>query len=284
MDFEHLFDLIGLAREGRALFAQFHARREELDFANSIAAGFEAYHEGDPAFGSFLEAFSAQEHYPAEVLNLYFYLLLAERTFEAYTRRGIDPEVFGATLGDISIYCALNKKENGVYGIPQRIYRRWLRRYFECRIYQLGRLRFELAPSIYDTQIEDVSVSKGDTILSVHIPGGDLSDALCEDSYTAARAFFKKHYGMERPVFFCYSWLIQPWLAEVLPRDSRIVRFQSHYKVIDFVDDPGDMLLWVFPKNCENSEDYPEETALRRLTKERVRRGDIIGYGSGVRL
>ena len=66
--------------------------------------------------------------------------------------------------------------------------------------------------------------------------------------------------------------------------DSRIVRFQSKYKIIDFVDDPGDMLIWVFPKRFENIEDYPEDNTLRRLTKERMRRGGILGYGVGVRL
>lgn len=284
MDFEALFDGIGLEQEGRDSFRQLHARRDDPDFSASIAEGFRIYEEGDPAFGAFLESFSAREQIPTEVLNLYFYLLKAMDTYYAYTEKGISTEVFNATLGDIAINSSMNRAQTGIYGIPQRIYRRWLRRFFECRIYQLGCLRFELVPSPYDTRIGDVSVSKGDRVLSVHIPGKDFDESSLEASYAAAREFFRKYYGMETPVFFCLSWLVQPWLAQVLPPDSRIVRFQSNYKIIDFVDDPGDMLLWVFPRQCKNIEDYPEDNTLRRLTKERMRRGGILGYGVGVRL
>ena len=85
-------------------------------------------------------------------------------------------------------------------------------------------------------------------------------------------------------MFFCLSWLVQPWLAEVLPADSRIVRFQKGYQIIDIVEDPGDMLIWFFSRRFDNIEDYPEDNTLRRLTKERLRRGDTLGYGVGVKL
>ena len=284
MDFEALFDGIGLEKEGRDSFWQLHQRREDPVFAATVARGFRIYEEGDPAFGAFLEDISAQENIPAEVLNLYFYLLKAMDTYRVYMDKGIALEVFNATLGDIAINSAMNRAQTGIYGIPQKIYRRWLRRFFECRIYQLGCLRYELIPSVYDAQIGDVTVSKGDTVLSVHIPGGKFDESACEASYEAARKFFRKHYGMETPVFFCLSWLVQPWLSEVLPPDSRIVRFQSKYRIIDFVDDPGDMLIWIFPKRFENIEDYPEDNTLRRCTKDRMRQGGILGYGVGIRL
>ncbi len=284
MDFETLFDGIGLEQEGRDSFRQLHARREEPEFAASMAEGFRIYEEGDPAFGTFLESFSAREQLPAEVLNLYFYLLKAMDTYAVYKEKGIRQEIFNDTFRDLAINSAMNRAANGVYGIPQKIYRRWLRRYFECRLYQIGNLRYELVPSPYDARIGELSVTKGDRVLSVHIPGGNLEESRCEASYAAAREFFRKYYGMDTPVFFCLSWLLQPWLSQVLPPDSRIVRFQSKYKIIDFVDDPGDMLIWVFPKRFENIEDYPEDNTLRRLTKERMRRGGILGYGVGVRL
>lgn len=284
MDFEKLFDGIGLEKEGRDHFWQLYARREEPEFSSAITEGFRIFEEGDPAFGSYLEGYAAREQLPAEVLNLYFYLLKAENTYKIYMEKGIDPEVFNTTFGDLAIYCKMNREQLGVYGIPQRIYRRWLRRYFECRIYQLGPLRYELIPSAYDVKIGDVTVTKGDTVLSVHIPGGNFNEAACEASYEAAREFFRKHYGMEKPAFFCLSWLVQPWLAEVLPPESRIVQFQRKYQIIDFVDDPGDMLIWVFPQRFQNIEDYPEDNSLRKATKERMRQGKIIGYGVGIRL
>ena len=89
---------------------------------------------------------------------------------------------------------------------------------------------------------------------------------------------------METPVFYCASWLLQPWLPDALPETSRIVKFQSKYQILDFVDDPEDVTLWVFPQKCENIEDYPEDTSVRRAVKNRLRRGEVIGYGAGVRL
>ncbi len=285
MDFEQIFDGIGLEQEGRESFWKLHARRDEPDFAAAIAEGFRIFEEGDPAFGSFLEGFATREQLPAEVLNLYFYLLKAAKTYGVYTEKGIDPEVFNNTLGDIAIYCKMNREQLGVYGIPQRIYRRWLRRYFECRIYQLGHLRFELIPCTYEAVIGDLSVSKGNRVLSVHIPGGKpLEEDACESAYAQARVFFRKHYAMETPVFYCASWLLQPWLPDALPETSRIVKFQSKYQILDFVDDPEDVTLWVFPQKCENIEDYPEDTIVRRTVKNRLRRGEVIGYGAGVRL
>lgn len=284
MDYEALFDGIGLEKDGRESFWQLHSRKDDPSFSASVTEGFRAYEEGDPAFGKFLNDFSAQENMPVEVLTLYFYLLKAAETYNIYTNKGIDPEVFNTTLRAVSSYCAMNRRKTGIYGIPQQIYRRWLRKYLDCKIYQLGTLHYELISSAYDLKIGNVTVSKGDLVLSVHIPGKTLDAVSCERSYAVARMFFKKYYKMKSPVFFCFSWLMQPWLTEVLPPNSRIVQFQRNYLIIDFVDDPEDMLLWVFPEHFANIEDYPEDTSLRRYTKDRMRQGGILGYGVGVRL
>jgi len=285
MDFERLFDSIGLEPIGKENFFELHTRCTEEDFDAAVAQAFVEYEKGDAEFDEYITAFAEREEISVEVLNLYLYIRLVEKTLEEYRARGIDEEILYATLKDIPEKCLENFNKTGIYGIPQKIYRRWFRRYIGCEIFRLGRLQFQIVNSIYDTEMDNISVSKGDTVLSVHIPaGGRLNEEDCEASYSLAREFFKKHFDMETPVFFCYSWLLQPWLSEVLPEESLIIRFQSKYKIIDFVNDPGDMLLWVFPQSCENIKDYPEDTTLRRATKERLIRGDIIGYGSGMRL
>ena len=285
MDFERLFDSIGLEPIGKDNFFTLHARCSEDRFGTFVIRALIEYEKGDTEFGDCITEFAEREEISVEVLNLYLYIRLVEKTLEEYHTRGMDEEILYATLKDIPEKCLENFNKTGIYGIPQNIYRRWFRRYFGCEIFRLGRLQFQIVDSIYDVEADNITVSKGDTVLSVHIPaGGRLNEEDCEASYSLAREFFKKHFDMETPVFFCYSWLLQPWLSEALPEESLIIRFQSKYKIIDFVNDPGDMLLWVFPQLCEKIEDYPEDTTLRRATKERLIRGDIIGYGSGVRL
>ncbi len=285
MDFEKLFDGMELSSDGRKSFYELYARRNEPEFSASVAEAFEVYEKGDVEFGEYIAAFATKQNVPAAVLTLYIYMLMCEKSISFYNEKGIDVNIFYATMRDVTEQCECNLKNDGVYGIPQVIYRRWFRRYIGCEIFRLGRFNFQVSESIYDTEIEGIVVKKGDPCISVHIPGGSgLAEDVCEESYALAREFFKKYFGMETPIFFCYSWLIQPWLAEELSGDSSIVKFQSKYKIIDFVDDPGDMLRWVFPETCENPEDYPEDTSVRRAAKARIIRGDIIGYGSGVRV
>ncbi len=285
MDFEKLFDGMELADVGRKSFYELDSRRVNPGFEQAITEAYEEYEKGDAQFGEYIAVFAEREKVAVEELNLYLYLLMCEKSLEVCREKGIDSGIFYDTIRDFSMKCRESLEKNGVYGIPQRIYRRWFRRYLGREIFRLGRLQFQIAGSIYDTEIDGIKISKGDKVLSVHIPGGEkLCEEACESSYERAREFFKKHFDMQTPVFFCYSWLVQPWLAEVLPESSLIVRFQSKYKIIDFVNDPGDMLLWVFPEKCENPQDYPENTALQKATKKRLLRGEIIGYGSGVRL
>ena len=285
MDFDKLFAGIGLADIGIKSFYELHMRSSDNAFAESFTRACEVFDGGDIPFGEYIAEFAERENVPVEVLNLYIYMRMCERSVAIYEEKGIDIEIFYATMKEVVERCWLNFDETGIYGIPQEIYRRWFRRYIGCTIFRLGRLNFDIAKSIYDTEIEGIKVCKDDPCISVHIPGGSrLDEDECEAAYDQARWFFKKYFNMNPPVFFCYSWLIQPWLAEVLPEQSLISRFQGRYKIIDFVDDPGDVLRWVFPERCENPKDYPENTTIQRAVKERILRGDIIGYGSGVRL
>lgn len=80
---------------------------------------------------------------------------------------------------------------------------------------------------------EAVSVSLGDLslickegspVISVHIPEGEpLTPSLVDESFSMALARFNP------TLFVCDSWLLDPELLKVLPRDSNIVHFTQRF-------------------------------------------------------
>ncbi len=279
MNFDVLFEKIGLADAGRESFA----RIDKLGLDMSRA--YEEYNKGNDDFLKLLSELSEKTGETQEELCLYLYIRMLERTLALYCEKGISEDIFYKTMGDFHVLCEELRKTKGIYGLSPAGICRWVRNYLDCKIFRLGRLNFQYALSIYDAEIDGISVKKGDRCISVHIPAeGRLNEAECEAAYAEAREFFKKYFGEERCIFFCYSWLMQPWLCDVLSEDSLIVKFQKAYKNIDFEEDPGDVLKWVFPEELEDPNNYPEDTTIQRETKKRILSGLPIGYGSGIRL
>lgn len=288
MDFEKLFQEIQLAEEGKETFCAIHKRSKDPAFEAAMEKAYAAFDESSDAFSACLDTFAAQEDLAVEVLNLYIYLRLCERTLALYREKGIDDSVFYETAQDITLSCRYLKERTGVYGISVRPHRNWLRHFFNVEIFRFGRLQFELISSEWDIEIAGHQVHRGDTILSTHIPRyAKFSEELCEAAYTRARDFFKKYFGIETCVFFCASWLLHPWLSESLNPNSSIVKFQKRYKLIELreeLDEVNSMLKNIFFSLCDNIDDYPEDTSLQRIVKEKLRRGDPMGAAAGIRL
>lgn len=288
MNFPLLFEKIGLTQEGKDSFYHIHKRTEDPAFREKLCGAFAAFDQGDQVFAAYLEEFAQQENLSVEVLNLYIYLRLCERALEGCRAKGISDETFYETAQDISLACRYLQERTGIYGISQTPHRNWLRLLLTNRIYRLGRLQFELYESKYDVQLGNVKVSVGDPCLSVHIPRyASFSEELCEASYARAREFFKTYYGMDTCIFYCGSWLLHPWLSDCLKPDSTIVNFQSKYRIVAKSETDNDLLNIaknIFLHICENPEDYPEDTSLRRIYKENLRKGVVMGTARGYRL
>lgn len=147
--------------------------------------------------------------------------------------------------------------------------------------YGLGRLAYDRGRG---------ELPNGDTsyLLNVHVPSGDpLTTESCDSSFQQALDFFGRHFPDE-PVssFVCHSWLLDPQLAEYLPADSNIVRFQRRFElkqlaqsaVYDVCD--TDVLRYVFGKAIdgpEGSDDLldslPLDTTMRRAFTTHLRSG-----------
>ena len=285
MDFNVYLDKIGLWEEGKIAFWDIHEKLSGKGFQNIMDDAFAAYDEGDKAFEDFLETLVAKLGYPVETLTIYFYIRISERTYENYKKLGIDDEIFYSSMDDFAISSRQGVDRIGVYGIPRTPDRPWQRLILDMKIFRLGRLQFELYNSPCDVKFNDVEIKKDEPCINVHIPGyAPLKEETCEKSYELAREFFKKYFGFEKCVFVCHSWLLAPWLSESLSENSGIVRFQSKYKIVETTEDASGTILYVFAKEQENPENYPEDTTLQRLVKERILKSEPLQMSLGFRI
>ncbi len=276
MDYDFLFDKIELCDETKAVFWDLHKRVGNKKFSDSVKLAYILFRRGDDLFAPFLEKFAKEENVTPERMNLYLYFRFGEHLYEEYKHHGFDDEIFYANMKDISGV--------GPSGIDQPKARIWFRRIFALSQFKIGCLVFEIVPAIRDAEIEGFKIQKGELCITTHIPRKKLDDALCEESYEKARRLFSSYLGLERIFIFCTSWLIHPFLSECLPEDSGIVKFQSKYKLLKALQDEESVITRVFPKICENIDDYPEDTTLRKIVKHRLKNKLPLGIATGVRL
>lgn len=140
----------------------------------------------------------------------------------------------------------------------------WIEVVWSGRLAELGRLQFEL---------------RRDGALAVHIPeSGPLTPDRCDASFARACEVFPDHH-----LASCHSWLLDPALADVLPGESNIVRFQRRFELTD--DGEGanaDVLRFVFHTLDPDLGTLTAETRLERALLERMRAGEQWTAPTGV--
>ena len=286
LDFEKYIEMIRLQPQAAESFRKLHSRSGDPAFEARVADGFAAYDQGDEVYGQYLAEFAAEEGTTAEEMNLYSFLRLSERTWKLYQEKGIGEDVFYESFYSMTVCCQVCYERIGIYGIDQVTYRKWQRYVLDGTLFRLGRLEFQLVDIDCDIDVEGLRIPAGTTVLSVHIPRYlPLDEGECEKSYAWAREFFREVYGMEKCVFICGSWLLHPWMQEVLPESSAIIRFQKKFKLYRVEQNVASAVGWIFP-NCKDKDisQYPTDTSLRRAAVQRIREGGTIGIARGVRL
>jgi hypothetical protein len=189
-----------------------------------------------------------------DFLHVWAFLAALPDARRRHAERAVPDDVSWATLADLGIALAEHRRRHGRPGFDHAW---WLARHWRGRLYRLGRLQFELY----------------DDALGIHIPrGAPLDPEACDASFATARAFFARHLP-EQPaaVARCTSWLLDPQLAEYLPPDSNIVRFQRRFELDDEVE-PGDddIRMFVFGAAAASP---PQRTALERAIVAHLRAG-----------
>ena len=286
MNFSYFLEQIQLAPEGCENFWTIHRQIDEPAFAQGFEHCKAAFLVSDSEFAEAIGTFARSQDLAPEVWNMYLCIRLAEDTLADFRSRGIGDDIFYATLFDLTVCCRVCQAASGIYGIGQNQYRRWMHMVLTGKLYRLGRLEFELAKSPMDIQLDRWQLAKGAPCLHVHIPRYQpLDEEACEASYDQARSFFARYFGISRCCFLCHSWLLHPWLKEVLPEGSRILGFQNRFRLLEVTQDIPAAVSWIFP-NCKDKDicEYPAETALQRAALAQIQSGGSMGLGLGIRL
>lgn len=214
-------------------------------------------------------------------LYVWAFLVATPLVRRVHTERGIDDEVSWTSLS-LTGALARHREVTGESGIG--LIGQWsipLR--FRGADYAMGRHEFTRARMSLGGGAEE-----GGHVLMVHVPpAGRLDEQSSTESLDRARDFFPRHYP-EEPVaaFTCVSWLLDPQLAEYLPHDSNILRFQRRFRLLPHLpsDDQfaGDRQLLAFTFNRpapegglsdEVLDGLPQETTFQRAYVTHLRAG-----------
>ena len=193
-----------------------------------------------------------------------------------YAALGIPETVFRDNLKDVTIWAQDYWEKHHVPGFAEW---EWVSNSFFLKVFRIGRLQFE--PSRLDADAPGYPA--GTTVLEVHIPACEpLDERAVAEAMAAAPGFFRRHFGLEFPIFRCHSWLLCPKLKEILPASSRIIRFQDLFTVYG-EDNERQAEERVFGAPLEDPRLYPEGTSLQRAMKCALLEGKTFGMGMGIR-
>ncbi|WP_433042219.1 acyltransferase domain-containing protein [Dactylosporangium sp. CS-033363] len=194
-------------------------------------------------------------------LYVYAYLAMIDVVLEYHRAHGVPADVSWATLADMGRNLAVDRRMHRE-GWP--VMQAWLTLHARGGIYELGRLQHQ----------------RGGTSIALHIQeSGPLTPAAIDESLTAARAFFPRHFPDEHYTrFSCGSWLLDPQLLEYLPEDSNIVRFQRRFELEPYEEPEGqdadvEVLRFVFRTLTTPLDQLPRDTVLQRAIIDHLRAG-----------
>jgi hypothetical protein len=215
---------------------------------------------------------------PGELFWPYVFLAAVEDVHRWHAARGIPDDVSWATLSVLGSQLNQYRHEHGRAGLDVTLF---FSLAFQGVLYHLGRLSYipyslcthpEAGPLFWYGRTE---ADAGDPALSIHVPeGAPLDEAACDSSLHRACELFAEHFltGAAR-VGTCTSWLLDPQLAEYVPAESNIVKFQRRFQLVPGVKVDNDSILAFLRGGTPAASDRRRETALHRAAKEHIRAG-----------
>ena len=198
-----------------------------------------------------------------------------------YKEKGIDEEIFWASMQDIRYKVNECKKCYDVWGISCF---KWYDGYYEAARFELGRLQYErwkFEQASYSSG--STTIKKGDFIVNTHIPSsGPLFPDKVIESLELAYDFM--HYKIDGKMFImCKSWLLYPAYKPLFKPGSNIRKFIDLFDIFDTVKDDSFTFgcANVFNTIDENNIDsLPQNTSLQRNFVEYMRSKEP-DYGRG---
>lgn len=185
-----------------------------------------------------------------------------------YAERGIPECILADTLRDLPRWIDnLCARSGGRFRGFSEVH--WLRETVVLRLFQLGRLQFQIR-TLGEGVAELAGAAAGEPSIGIHIPKGEpLDTARCRQSLAMAPNFFAKYFP-DKPVaearfFECSSWLLCPALSRALPETSRIRAFAALFAKIGMPHgDDTSFFNYAFPAQGRAATAADAKTAVQR--------------------
>ncbi len=218
-----------------------------------------------------------------------FWTLVFAATADAvhawHAQRGIADDVSWATLADLGRHVAQHRRRTGQTGLSTEW---WLTLHWRGALYELGRLQFNMYPlktgpggplfwySNAELAEMPAEFQVGAPVLGVHIPAGSqLDPAECDAAFAHAADFFPRHFPrLASRIATCTSWMLDEQLADYLPADSNIIRFQRRFTMLPGALEPyNEIFNWVFDRIPASMNELDPRTRLEHAVVEHVHAG-----------
>ncbi len=213
-------------------------------------------------------------------------ICLSRTLRERLAKLGLSKKIISLTLSDFKWKLEECKKIYGVVGIEPWW---WYTRFFDLRLFGIGRLQFELKAYEGEPYERDGKVIRpGDPTLAVHIPDCHvpLEERLCNAAYREAKKVFCSLLKLPDIPFTCGSWLLYPKNREFLDAKSNIAKFMNRFDIIRSGACPNDTsssIKFLYSVKVGTPvELLPENSSLQRAYKAHMLSGGTMGYGFGV--
>lgn len=131
----------------------------------------------------------------------------------------------------------------------------------------------------------DMVLSQGDPVINIHIPEcGPLNPETCHDSMRRACKFFAEYLPDYRwKAFFCDSWLLDPQLQKILPKESNILAFQRDSYLLPFPGEADTIFRCFGVKAARDGiATVPLRTSLQHALVKFLKDGGRFHYGAFV--
>ncbi|WBQ03447.1 acyltransferase domain-containing protein [Kribbella sp. CA-293567] len=206
------------------------------------------------------------------------YLAVLPLVRDWHAAHGISDEISQATLADLGAKMELHRQSYGVGGLTKQ---NWFVRHLRGSLFRLGRLQFDRTV-VREPEVEGATGPvAGEPALEVHISvDGPMNHQACSESFAAAVPFFAKHFPDETYRWAtCASWLLDDQLAEYLPAESNIIRFQRRFTLWPrAIEADRDVLEFVFQfpvgtVDPANLPAVPQDSTLQRAITSHLAAG-----------
>lgn len=192
----------------------------------------------------------------------------AESYSEYYLPHGISEEIYIDTMRAFPRYLEESRRVNERYVFEHAW---WTVRTVGGAIFRIGSLEYEMKRP------------KGVPCIDIHIPTAtDLSPAACDDSISAAKKFFGRHFPeFSACDYYCRSWLMANELPCLLSPGSNILAFRSRFEIVSSGVPNLFFTEMIFGTRSRDFASFPEDTSLQRALKRHILSGGVLGAPTG---